>query len=157
MGYEEIEKIGEKENNGEKEISPEEAFFNYLKIRRATLRHIFTDLIDDFDFAIFNSESDDNLEKIETAFYLGKIKEIIDLFDVAIDLNKDYINKDPSKFYDNLINALKNLVKAYVNLENGTEINKIKDDLEEIYRSLDDIIVEYMRDLANDIVKLNSK
>jgi len=155
MGYEEIE-IGEKENNGEKEISPEIAFFDYLKMHRVTTRHILTDLTDDLEIAIFNSDSS-NLGKIKTVFYLGKIKEIIDLFDVAIDLSEDYINKDPSKLYDNLINSLKLLSKAYVDLEKGINILKITDILEQIYRSLDNIIVEYLRDLANDIVKLNSK
>jgi len=146
----------ESENNGEKEITPEIAFFNYLKTHKIVIHHIFTELTNDLELAIFNSDSD-NLEKIKTAFYLGKIKEIIDLFDIAIDLNEDYIEKDPSKFYDNLIDTLKKLSKAYVDLKKGIEINNVTYFLEQIYRSLDNIIAEYLRDLAFEIVKLNSK
>jgi hypothetical protein len=142
--------IKEIEKDGEKEIIPEIAFFNYLKTHRVTRDYVFIKLIDDLEFAIFNANVD-NLEKIQFAIYLGQIKELIDLFDIVIDLNENWLKKDPNEFYNNIIDTLKALIKAYFDLEKGIDFNKIKNFLIGTYSLLDDNVVMSIRNLAYEI------
>jgi hypothetical protein len=122
-----------------KDLSLDEAFFEYLKQDiHATLGLFFT-MKDNVLDKIARLNADEDL-KVLTAFIIGRIQtNLLQLVDaVSYVFEKLGIQDNNYRYY--VVNAVEALAKAYVDIMSKKPLNDVKNDLEAVLDELDNAL-----------------
>jgi hypothetical protein len=130
------EQIEAQENKG---LSLDEAFFEYMKKDIYVTRDLFLDIKD----TLLNelTKLDDDNEKIQIAFIIGKIHaDLLQLVDVVhYVIDKLGIQDNNYRYY--VVNTVKALAKAYLDIAVYKKpLSDVKYDLQRAFDDIDDVL-----------------
>jgi hypothetical protein len=127
-------------------ISPEGTFFEYLRDRLSIARDLSIYERDDLLSQI--AHIDDEYQKVQTAFIVGKIYAVLAQLTDVIPLAFTDKKVNDNSYRDYIIKAIEALAKAYVDLKSNKYIGDVRNYLQEVFEDLDDMLTKAVMMLA---------
>ena len=138
------EQIEAQEN---KDLSLDEAFFEYLRQDLFTARDLFINLRDNVLDAV--EKSDGEYIKVQAAFTIGKMHAVLSQLLDVIPYAFEKRGIQDNSIRDYIINAIKALAKAYTDIVIANRpLSDIRDQLQQAYEDLDDMLTKSIKRLV---------
>ena len=130
-----------------KDISLDEAFFEYLRQDLFTARDLFINLRDNVLGAV--EKPDGEYMKVQTAFTIGKMYAVLSQLLDVIPYAFEKRGIQDNSIRDYVINAIKALAKAYTDIVVfNRPLSDIRDQLQQTYEDLDDMLTKSIKRLV---------